>query len=453
MENTLIERINEDTGEVSSFKQYEWGEVEQQSSEQILTERFLLQGTVRKLMPTSRTAKCLRLTTGGDIGVKKSIEHKTCSYSGLQTCGSVWACPVCSARVSVRRRNETVGAMEKHLATGGQLYFNTLTFPHSKNETLGDLRPAFAMALKIYRQSYAYKTYKKQVGYVGLIRALEVTYGFKNGWHPHCHEVVFAKDKKSFFAIKSLLFPAWKKACLEAGLPAPSFRRGIDVKGGDKAGDYINKFGNELAMSHMKKARSERFTPFDLLRGYHHEKDKQLGAKFVEYAEGMKGARQLYWTNGLKSKFGIDEKTDEELAATTEDKHTLLGTINKIKWRGVVTANARAPVLLVSQKHGFAEAEKIINYHWGVYVSSGRKAADDLRMEKYKAKQKEKECRPVAQTQEQRDAVVFKLKETLNANSLMVEQAQARKEWISKSTNDWIDENLNNISNPFHGKK
>jgi hypothetical protein len=36
---------------------------------------------------------------------------------------------------------------------------------------------------------------------------------------------------------------------------------------------------------------------------------------------------------------------------------------------------------------------------------------------------------------------------------LMDEQAKSRKEWISKSTQDWIDENLSNISNPYHGKK
>jgi hypothetical protein len=453
MANTLIERVNKETGEISTVKEFEWGEVEHHSSEQILTERFSLQGTVRKLMPASRTGKCLRLTTGGDVAVQKSIEHKTCSYSGLQTCGSVWACPVCSARVSVRRRNETIEAMEKHQATGGKLYFITTTFPHSNKERLDELRSSLAKALKTFRQSYAYKTYKKEVGYVGLIRALEVTYGFKNGWHPHCHEVVFAKNEKSFHSIKSLLFPSWKKACLAAGLPAPSFRRGIDVKGGEKAGDYINKFGNELAMSHMKKARSERFTPFDLLRGYHHENDKQLGAKFVEYAEGMKGARQLYWTNGLKSQFDIDEKTDEELAAKTEDKHTLLGKIDKVKWRGVVSGKARATVLLMSQKHGFSKAEEIIEALWVKYVSSGKKASDDLRMEKYKAKQREKECRPEPPTQEQRDAVVVKLQEVFAANRLMAEQAKSRKEWISKSTQDWIDENLSNIYNPYHGKK
>jgi len=453
MTNTLIERINKETGEVSTVKKYDWGEVEQQSLEQILTERFSLQGTVRTLLPTSSTAKCLRLTTGGNVSVQKSIEHKTCSYAGLQTCSSVWACPICSARISVRRRTETIQAMEKHQADEGRLYFITLTFPHSNTESLSFLKSAFASALKKLRSSYAYKTYKKEVGYVGLIRALEITYGFKNGWHPHCHEVVFAKNEKSFHSIKSLLFPAWKKACLASGLPAPSFRRGIDVKGGEKAGDYINKFGNELAMSHMKKARSERFTPFDLLRGYHHENDKQLGAKFVEYAKGMKGARQLYWTNGLKEKFGVDEKTDEELAAKTEDKHTFLGDIHMDRWRAVVSGKARATVLLISQKHGFENAKTLIESLWVRYVSSGKKHEDDLRMAKYKEKLLKRECKPKPPTQEEREAVVLKLQAVLNSNRLTDEKAKNRKEWISKSTQEWMDENMSNITNPFHGKK
>jgi hypothetical protein len=119
--------------------------------------------------------------------------------------------------------------------------------------------------LKYFRKSYDYRLYKKEVGYTGTIRALEVTWGQSNGWHPHTHEIVFADNKVSFHSIKKRLFPAWVAACKKAGLAAPSFKRGIDVRGGEKAGNYINKFGAELTKTHFKKAKGDRYSPFDLL--------------------------------------------------------------------------------------------------------------------------------------------------------------------------------------------
>ena len=58
-------------------------------------ERFALQSVARDILPTSRTAKCLRIRAyDKDVQVWKSKNHKTASYAGLQTCGSVWVCPV-----------------------------------------------------------------------------------------------------------------------------------------------------------------------------------------------------------------------------------------------------------------------------------------------------------------------------------------------------------------------
>ena len=68
-------------------------------------ERFALQSVARDILPDSRTAKCLRIRAHDkDVQVWKSKNHKTASYGGLQTCGSVWTCPVCGAKVVERRR-------------------------------------------------------------------------------------------------------------------------------------------------------------------------------------------------------------------------------------------------------------------------------------------------------------------------------------------------------------
>lgn len=76
-------------------------------------ERFALQSAARRILPKSRTAKCLRLRRfdKAEIEVWRAKQHGTAHYGGLQTCASVWACPVCSAKISERRRAELLAAM------------------------------------------------------------------------------------------------------------------------------------------------------------------------------------------------------------------------------------------------------------------------------------------------------------------------------------------------------
>ncbi|RYF42549.1 MAG: hypothetical protein EOO38_19610, partial [Cytophagaceae bacterium] len=100
-------------------------------------QRFMLQSVARRFLPGSRTDKCMRLRQGSkEIQVWQSKEHKTTSYSGLQTCGSVWACPVCSAKIAERRRVEIIAAMAAHKAAGGCMHLLTLTAPHQRSDAL-----------------------------------------------------------------------------------------------------------------------------------------------------------------------------------------------------------------------------------------------------------------------------------------------------------------------------
>src|SRR4029453_11005378 len=63
-------------------------------------ERFALQAAARGVLPGSRAANRARLRAKGrEVQVIRSREHKTASYKGLQTCGSVWGCPVCAAKI------------------------------------------------------------------------------------------------------------------------------------------------------------------------------------------------------------------------------------------------------------------------------------------------------------------------------------------------------------------
>ena len=91
-----------------------------------MADRFALQSVARSILPKSRTAKCLRIRAyQRDVEVWKSKEHNTASYGGLQTCGSVWTCPVCSSKIAERRRVEIQGAIATHRAQGGEVQLLT----------------------------------------------------------------------------------------------------------------------------------------------------------------------------------------------------------------------------------------------------------------------------------------------------------------------------------------
>lgn len=327
-------------------------------------ERFALQSVARQLLPKSRTALCLRARIQANTGVQvwKSKEHKTAHYGGLQTCGSVWACPICAAKIAERRRAEILQAIEQHRATGGAVQLLTLTTPHTRQDKLADLLDMQSKALQGFLRDMAVKKVFAEMGYIGQIRAWEGTHGRKganNGWHPHFHFlqfVEFAGHPASLDDWKMRLYIRWAVYCKKAGLGTPSFNHGVDLQDGSFADRYVSKWGleDEMTKAHIKRAKEGGETPFDLLRACLADpEDHQAAYLFREFVTCFKGKRQLSWSNGLKARFYLDDKTDEQLAAEKEERAYLLGQITVDQWRDVLKAKARGTVLELASHGGW----------------------------------------------------------------------------------------------------
>lgn len=331
-------------------------------------QRFILQAAARSLFPKSRLDKCLRIRAyHQDVQVWKSTEHKTTHYQGLQTCGSVWRCPVCSAKIAERRRVEIIQAMDAHKDKGGCVNLLTLTCPHQVKDNLADLLVKQAKALNRFWSDRTTKAILAEMGTIGQIRALEVTHGRlspqNNGWHPHYHVMLFQGvgvdlvrfDQAQMTDWQVRLYLQWSKACKAAGLGEPSYAHGLKLDNGDKCAKYVSKWGleDELTKGHTKKALHGE-TPFDFLRAIVADKnDKQAAALFVEFAKTFEGKRQLHWSKGLKKRYQVAEKTDEVLASETDDKARLLGLITIEQWRDVLSVEGRAVVLQVAASGGW----------------------------------------------------------------------------------------------------
>jgi hypothetical protein len=279
--------------------------------------RFIRQNVVRSLFkPSDKKAvcTCLRHVKYGSESVKimRNVETGQSSFAGLQTCGSVWDCPVCYAKISELRCNELTWGTGLNIAKFGRdsLVFVTFTFPHQRTDNLKDLLKRLSAATAYFNRHRDYRNLRDKIGQHGYTRSLEVTHG-QNGWHPHLHEIWFCNTEQfDYYYIKQAVFDLWTKSCEFAGLPAPSWDHGIDVRDGEFAAAYaagfrkdiipadLRKAANSWGMEHeitkscAKSGRNGSRTPWQLLDDYV-AGDKQAGALFREYSAAFKGKQQV----------------------------------------------------------------------------------------------------------------------------------------------------------------
>jgi hypothetical protein len=245
-------------------------EVEQAQQRFARLRRFALQAAAVAALPGEKRLRgCLRVNHAEQVELKHSPARKTAWYCGLVTCGSVWMCPICAAKVSERRRVELGQALAAWKKQGGSTWLSTLTFSHQPHENLVELKAKLADALRRFQGGAAAKNDKDQFGVVGQVRALEVTHG-GNGWHPHIHQLLFVtaddtpenRDK-----LRASMFKRWRRACERSGLGVPSEKHGVRVDGGNNAGAYIAKWGleSELTKHVVKEGRGKSRTPMAIL--------------------------------------------------------------------------------------------------------------------------------------------------------------------------------------------
>lgn len=284
----------------------------------------------------------------------------TAHYRGLQTCGSVWHCPICAAKISERRRDELATLVRKHIEAGGSVWMTTYTIKHKRFDDLADLLKRFLEARRKMRQGRRGLALRHDFQIVGTVSVLEVTWSKENGWHPHVHELVFSSDlnfdpEKFDQAARS----AWRDAAKSQNLKMNGHGFQIDRTYG-AVQDYITKYGHEpegkpwgveseMVKGHTKQGRGERhWTPFALL-GAVADGFEELAPRFQEYARVFKGRKQLNFSPGLKALYQEEEKSDEDLMAEGEseikDELLTLIFLPPEQWEQVVEKRRRCGLL------------------------------------------------------------------------------------------------------------
>lgn len=350
-----------------------------------------------------RTVDCRWAQRAEYVGVHFSAQHQAAHYGNVATCGSVWACPVCAAKIQQRRREElaqlvewsysrplvldreAVGTLDRDgqpvrvvsSAIGPELPYQpsmvTLTFPHTAFDTLGDLIARQREAFKRLRSGRAWVALMKWARFGGLVRSLELTHG-GNGWHPHTHELWLIRymDVRDQAVFRVQLVELWEKACVAVGLLDPAdknkvhaFRlHAVDVRHGVTSSDYLAKqdsarawgVDHEMASASSKQGRLSGVHPHEfLVRQADGDRER-----YMEYVDGMKGSRQLFWSPGLKALVGVDEKADEELAEEQTEAADCLGLLTGDQWKVVRGNDARAELLDAAERGGWSAVQWLL---------------------------------------------------------------------------------------------
>lgn len=318
-----------------------------------------------------RTVDCFGRVSPGGMAVRMTPAIDRASYVGVCVCGSVWVCPVCSARISELRRMEIAAAHAVHAAAGYRSLMLTLTVPHDLRDELSVLlgrrraqgRVGLAGAIHRYRQDRQVRHVVDMLRRTGFVRATEITRG-AHGWHPHYHELwlveVDEDDRLRMLAQRELL-RAWQRACCNSGLDEPN-HHGVDLRWAWDVSTYLVKVGRdagepldldlraiaqaersrrwsaarELVAAGTKRARRGNRNPWQLLRDAG-DGDADARAAFAEFARATLGQRQLVWSRGLKAALAIPERSDDELARHVDEDSYLVTVIPAARWRALLS--------------------------------------------------------------------------------------------------------------------
>ena len=321
--------------------------------------RHALRRAAGKLMKRERVAGCGQKPMGGQVTIHRHAGQA--HFGGVETCGSVWHCPVCAAKITEGRRTDLDALLAAHRDAGGTAFMATFTIPHHRFQSCESLRKGVSEAWRKVKNGKGWIRARERYRWLGDVRALEVTHG-DNGWHPHLHVLILFQPKATkldFEEFGAWLYDTWSRAIERSGFGVCS--KGAfawdKVNATEGAAEYVSKWGAALEMTkaHIKHGRNGGRTPFQILADYQargYQRDARL---FQEYAFAFKGARQLTWSRGLRDLYlNADvEASDEALATepTMPETHTM--TIDKALFREVARRGLTADLLLAVESGGF----------------------------------------------------------------------------------------------------
>lgn len=319
-----------------------------------------------------RQRNCGVVPVGDQVEIR--MKDGSAYYCGLETCGNVWLCPVCSAKIHHRRAAELRDALTSWESERHGASLVTITVPHDLDDRLSNLLDAERDAWKRVTQGAAWQRLKRHLGIAGHILALEFTWGDQNGWHPHYHVLLIHDQDLDATAIAQLhahVHSRLAASCGDHGLRPPDQLHAIRIDpnvSATAAGAYVAKGGDwtpaeEVTRGDLKTSRTSSRTPFQILADYYQTGDLDDRVLWQEYSRATRNLAAVRWSRGLRAvllpSIAAPEKSDAELAV--EDvRGALLIALSVPLWSRLRLAGLELALLATAEDRGLAGVNTLI---------------------------------------------------------------------------------------------
>lgn len=184
----------------------------------------------------------------------------------------------------------------------------TLTLSHGWGDSLEELRRGLTTAWGRTIAGEPWQRIAQRWGIVGYVRALELTDG-PNGWHPHLHLLLFTmRPVGELEPLRERLGQRWAarvRSVLGERHEPRTDEVGCDLRP-SRSADYLAAMGLEITGQLSKEGRNGHHTPWELI-----DHDPR---RWRAYVRGIRGARMLQWSQGLRAALLGDVATDQEHA-------------------------------------------------------------------------------------------------------------------------------------------
>jgi hypothetical protein len=262
------------------------------------------------------------------LGVAEVDGRRRGVFLGVETCGNAKACLHCGIKVRSELAGDVGTVLRTHIAGGGFVLFLTLTSSHDRDDSCRQVLDDVMSSWTRMNKSRLWRKLKRWLGLVDFIRVTEVTESAANGWHPHHHVALLIERPigldedfpEELEEVRREIDGAWYSAVKSTGRTV-DLQVGVDlVPVRDEAGigRYVSKVEMELTRSDLKGgrkgSRSHWQVGLDAAGGCGRSE-----ALWVEFVEATAGRRWLSTSKGLWQRFGIVERSDEEIAEELPD--------------------------------------------------------------------------------------------------------------------------------------
>lgn len=330
--------------------------------------RYERRKEVQKFTRMPRLADCGN-TAVGEVYI--GTNGKNAYFTKLATCGSVWTCSVCSAKILAARSDEVKAAIDAWDAKGGTFVFETLTMAHSKSDSLRKVWNAVGKAFTA-TNSGGESAKHKEFGQYGYLKVVEITHG-ANGWHVHLHVLRFIErplESKEMKDWSNQIFAKWSGSLQKQGFKSPTQRNHkfdlvLSPAGLEKY--LIKGFDN----SEVSSSAAIGVGKFQAGRGIWGVLDAAIADSksaerkvWFEWETGSHRKRQVSWSKDLRKNLGLNESKEDEELAKEEDAFVpliriedasvrLLGRLGRIQSR----------ILRAVEKEDIVMACHLLNEH------------------------------------------------------------------------------------------